>query len=381
MAECIDVDFANRSASRVERFKIVNTNPFKANFRCPFCMDSKKSKTKTRGWLLERDNKLHYYCHNCFASMGFINYLKSLDTSLYKDYISEKFMSGNVDENKLVFNYRPKGVVTSSGKSSITFQRKIENDEPEIEKIKDERLQNLKRIDQLPEDHPARQYIASRFMPEESYRKLYYTPKFKKWVNSVLPDKFNENALKMDEPRVVLPFCDIDGKMFGFTGRSFDPKNDLRYMTIMLDPTKDKFFGLDDVDFKHTYYVLEGGIDSLFIDNACAMAGADAKIEKLKNKENGVIVYDNEPRNTNIHKKMDDALSEGFSIVIWPEYIKEKDVNNMILYENFTKEEIMDILKSNTHKGMIGKMELAKWKKIEDEEAKKGNKKFTKWEL
>ena len=73
---------------------------------------------------------------------------------------------------------------------------------------------------------------------------------------------------------------------------------------------------------------------------------------------------------------MEEALDSGFSIVIWPDYIQEKDVNNMILYEKFTKSDIMSIFKENTYKGMIGKMELAKWKKIEVEDEFKSKKKW-----
>lgn len=35
------------------------------NFRCPFCGDSKKSKTKKRGWLYLKNGECSFYCFNC----------------------------------------------------------------------------------------------------------------------------------------------------------------------------------------------------------------------------------------------------------------------------------------------------------------------------
>ena len=124
----------------------------------------------------------------------------------------------------------------------------------------------------------------------------------------------------------------------------------------MIDPTKNKFYGLDKVDTSKTYYVFEGAIDSFFVDNSMAMAGADAKIELLENKENAVIVYDNESRNPEVHFKMEEAMNNGFNVLIWDDNIIQKDVNNMILKEGLTPEYICDIVKNknNHYTGMEG---------------------------
>ena len=57
------------------------------------------------------------------------------------------------------------------------------------------------------------------------------------------------------------------------SARLFDPDG-LRYITIMFEEVP-KIFGLDTVNFQEKYYVVEGALDSMFLSNAVAMAGAD----------------------------------------------------------------------------------------------------------
>lgn len=366
MVDYVDMDFINRLSSRLERYRVVNQSPLKINFRCPICGDSKKSKQKSRGWILEKDNRLSYYCHNCFASFSFQNFMKEMDAVMYDDYITTKFMRGRDNRNKN--NFTQKGVVESSGGSrilSIANKVKIEDIEeiPEEEKI-DPHLQKIRNISDLSPDHPAVLYLIDRDVPKRAFDRLYYVPKFKQWVNSIIPDKFPEFSLRKDEPRLILPFLDKSGIMFGFTGRSFDPESDLRYMSIMIDDTKDKFFGLDHIESNKDYYVLEGGIDSFHFENAMAMAGADAKLDNLPNKENAIMVYDNEPRNPQIHKKMEDAINKGLRIVIWPDNIEYKDVNRMVNKGKLSEEYILQTMEENTFQGLTAKLVLDKWKKV-----------------
>ena len=53
------------------------------NFRCPYCGDSQKNKTKARGYFFAKDNSLIYKCHNCNVGANLPNFLKRLD----KNYI------------------------------------------------------------------------------------------------------------------------------------------------------------------------------------------------------------------------------------------------------------------------------------------------------
>ena len=152
----------------------------------------------------------------------------------------------------------------------------------------------IKKVSSLNYDHKAKLYVQKRQIPASEQYKLYYAPKFNEWVNSIIPGKLPK--LENDSPRLVMPFIDKKGNLFGFNARAFRD-NELRYITIMIDEDMPKIFGLDTVNFSKKYYVIEGPIDSLFIDNSVAMAGADGNAKGLENTENAVFVFDNEPRN------------------------------------------------------------------------------------
>jgi hypothetical protein len=175
----------------------------------------------------------------------------------------------------------------------------------------------------------------------------------------LLPNKFTN--VDQDHPRLVIPFYDKTGKLVGFQGRAFG-KETPKYITIMLDETAPKLYGLDKVNFSEKVYVVEGPIDSMFIDNSIAMAGADAT--KLPDNGDYVFVYDNEPRNPEIVKRMQKHIDNGDTIVIWSDNIGEKDINDMIIAGK-SKSEIADIISKNTHKGLSARMRFGEWKKCE----------------
>ena len=339
----IDLKYASFLAARVENFKIKSHTPYKANFRCPLCGDSQKSKQKARGWVLEKDNSALYYCHNCGASLSLRNFLKTIDMGLYNDYVVDIALEKG---------YRVKEEI-----KPLKGLETLVHKQPKFRK-KGSPLLKIKKIGSLRVDHPARKYLESRKIPVNQHYRLYYASKFNAWTNSLIPDKLKE---EYDIPRLVIPFIDKHGEVFGYTGRAFDP-NALRYVTIMLDENMPKIFGLDKVDFSHKYYVVEGGLDSLFLNNAVAMAGADGNASGLDNTENAVFVFDNEPRNKEIVARMEKALDKGYKVCIWPSNIDDKDVNDMVL-SDVKPVDVQMIIDMNTYSGLQGKLKLSEWRR------------------
>jgi transcription elongation factor Elf1 len=335
MVDFVDLQYAQMLSGRLENFRIRHTSPYKINFRCPICGDSQKSRSKSRGWLLEKENKFFYYCHNCGESSNFANFLKGLDNLLYKDWVAEKFIKKDdkpvkptIDENKFA---QPKFIKSP--------------------------LKKIKKISQLHQDHPVKLYIKNREIPPNAHWRLYYTPKFMSWINEIIPGKFQ--IRDKDEPRLVMPFLDRNGKIFGVSARGFNP-NTVRYMTIMFDD-RPKIFGLDTVDFNKQYYVCEGAIDSFFVTNAVAMAGADGTTKGLENFENAVFVFDAEPRNREIVKRMEKVIENGYRICIWPDDVPGKDINEMVLAGT---ENVNAIIQDNIFKGLQAKLKLQQWRKV-----------------
>lgn len=334
MVDFVDIHYANMLSSRLERFRVRSTNPYKINFRCPVCGDSQKSRAKARGWLLEKDNTFHFYCHNCGASQSFSFFLKSVDGMVYNDYVAEKFVKNMTTDEKQTLE-------------KTKFEAPTFNTDP---------LKSLKKISQLKAEHPLKRYVMKRGIPTHHHYRMYFSPKFKTWINGILPNKFEK--IGDDEPRLVIPFIDKKGKMFGVSARGFDPKG-IRYITIMFDD-RPKIFGLDKVDFNKTYFVVEGALDSMFLSNAVAMAGAEGSTAALENTENAIFVFDAEPRNKEIHKRMEKIIRNGHRICIWPSDVPAKDINEMVLAGLANVEQT---ILNNTFKGLEANLKLMSWRK------------------
>lgn len=307
------------------------------NFRCPYCGDSQKNRFKARGYLWDKGKGLVYSCHNCGITRTFDNFLKEQDPHLHKSYLLEK-LAEKSDTNSLVFGEEPE--------PSTPVESKYTG-----------RQFKLKKVSQLAWNHPAKLWVDNRKIPSDQQYRLYYCPKFNAWTNTYIPGKLNESK-EHEEPRLVIPFFDESGKLFGYQGRSFDPNSSRRYITIMLDK-RPNIFGLDVYDASKKVYVVEGPIDSLFVDNSIAMAGSDADVSFIKDP---VIVYDNEPRSTEINKKISKTIGMNLPVVIWPAHIEEKDINDMVL-SGVKREDIMQILKANTYQGLKANLAHSIWRK------------------
>ena len=59
---------------------------------------------------------------------------------------------------------------------------------------------------------------------------------------------------------------------------------------------------------------------------------------------------------------MEKIIDSGQKICIWPENMKGKDINEMIL-NGYNPEKIVDIINSNTFTGIAAKVSLTNWKK------------------
>jgi transcription elongation factor Elf1 len=345
----IDVKFCGMLSGRLEHFKVKNTNPYSANFRCSICGDSQKSKTKCRGWINEHQNTAFYKCFNCGYSNHLEKYLKDTDVLLYNEYVVEKRMDKIKAGGSTRKRDEAKGLDTLK-KSKPSFQKKTSP------------LSKLKKVSQLSPDHPVKKYVMNRKIPLDKHYKLYYCPKFKDWVNSILPGKMDDKV--REEPRLIIPLLDSEGNMFGFQGRAFDPKS-LRYITIMLGDVP-KIYGLDEVDFSQPYNVLEGPIDSMFLKNSIAMVGADVSMKGLENIHNATFVYDNEPRNQQINERIAKDIKAGRKVCLWPSSIEHKDINDMVKKGGLTPAEVQLIINTHSYKGLQAELKHRSWRKINE---------------
>ena len=322
MSSYIDLKFIMMLSPRLDKFKKVRDNLF--NFRCPYCGDSQKSQSKARGYFYRKKNDYFYRCHNCGKGTTFGKLLEYLDVQMYKEYIMERYKGDAPKTEAPEFNFAA----------------------PKFKKI-DPKLENLTPINKLNGGHPARQFVESRQLPEEFYSDLYLCPKFFKW---------SKIQSQQEHPRLVIPFRDESGEVFAAQGRAFG-KESPKYLTIKFQD-KPKIFGLDRVDLSRRFYVVEGPIDSMFLDNCLAVAGADFRYLPPGDT---TIVLDNEPRSREIIKLMERLIHQEHELVIWPTTITQKDINDMVLAN---VQDIQKIIDNNTFSGLEATMKLAAWKRI-----------------
>jgi hypothetical protein len=113
-----------------------------------------------------------------------------------------------------------------------------------------------------------------------------------------------------------------------------------------------------------TVKLVEGPIDSLFLTNCLASGDANLSLTtKNISAEKIILIFDNEPRNKEIVKMMQDAIKSHHDVVIWPSHIVGKDINEMVL-NGFSMDEIESIISSNTFKNIEAQLKMNMWKKI-----------------
>ena len=326
----LDVKFIQLVSPRLTLFTRKKVDLY--NFRCPYCGDSQKRKNKARGYLFKIKNNFTYKCHNCGVGRSLANFLKDQDKHLYEQYIMEKFKEGK------------------TGKGTATPSPKFDFKEPKFVK----RDTDLEKISSLNNSHPARVYLEQRGIKDLDY--FYFCPKFKEWTNK---QKKTFDTLRQDSPRIIIPFKDKTGNLFGYQGRSLAPKAKIRYITIMLDEDQPKIFGLDRVNTDEPIYIVEGPFDATFIKNSVAMAGSDIDIRTF-GWSNHIWIFDNEPRNREIVARISKAISRGDQVVIWPKNIQQKDINDMHLAGH----DVQTLVQSNVYQGLQATLKFNDWKKV-----------------
>jgi transcription elongation factor Elf1 len=321
--DLVDSKYIGLVSSRLQKFKRVKSDLY--NFRCPICGDSQRNKNKARGYIYAVKNNTNFKCHNCGASLSLNNFLKKIDPTLYKQYTLEKFKEGHTGKNFVV------------DEPNFSFKKPV---------FKSKIILPL-----CNEVESSRTYLQKRRVDP---RKFYYAENFKEFCNTYKEVFTNTTR---DEPRIIIPLYQ-DKKLIGFQGRSLGPSSN-KYITVMLDEEAPKIYGLDTIDKKLPVYVVEGPFDSTFVNNSVALCGSDGDVGCLEGSDL-IFVYDNEPRNKEIVRRISNTIDRGGKVIIWPTNIIEKDINDMVL----TGLNVMDVLKSNIYSGLEAKIKFNSWKKV-----------------
>ena len=169
--DLVDSKYIGVISSRLQKFKKVKADLY--NFRCPICGDSKKQKSKARGYIYGIKQNVNFRCHKCGASMTLSNFIKTIDPVIHKQYVFERF-KGN-----------------KTGRGTVVQDPKFNFEAPQFKPKLD--------LPKASEVKIAKQYLENRKLDST---KFYYTDKFKAWSNS---HKTTFDSVTYDEPRIIIP--------------------------------------------------------------------------------------------------------------------------------------------------------------------------------
>ena len=328
MSTYIDKKYINMVSPQLERFKWKSANL--ANCRCPICGDSQKNKSKARGFFFPKKNDYFFKCHNCGIGHSVYRFLQFVAPALAQEYALERWRNGE------------------NGKSNY-----VKPDETAVALPKAEL--HLPKITSLPEDHIARQYLQTRRVPDLD--RFYFSNAFGDWVRSIDP---TYTTIPNDE-RIVIPFVNKRGELVAAQGRCLSgSKNAIRYITVKFCKDGRAIYGEDRLDYSKRVYAVEGPIDSVFLDNAIALAGSElAHATKLFS--DCVVVYDNEPRNAEIVKKVEEAIRGGYTVCVWSDSVDQKDINDMVLAGR-SPQEVQRIIDECACSGLTALARFSQWR-------------------
>jgi len=286
-------------------FKGYSFRNSKFNFRCNVCGDSKKSSTKKRGWITLWKKKWNFKCFNCSSSFSAYAWMKKYYPVVFRDYLREVYSQNST---KII---------------EPTVEKPIEKKETVIQK----NFRNfIPILNQRAISDKAVQFCIDRKIPKNIY---------KKWF--VCEEGFYRN-------RLIIPFYDKEEHIYFWQARSLIGKEP-KYLNSLFSK-EDVIYNWDFIDKDKEIIVLEGVIDSLFVENSIAVLSTvwDWKIDKKLNALNCyyLLDYDQSKETKRRYLKL---LKEKRKIFNWVKLIKDInlppkdkwDINELIMYKNINK--------------------------------------------
>ena len=177
------------------------------------------------------------------------------------------------------------------------------------------------------------------------------------FCNQIKPGSFS--TIKNDHARIVIPLYSPSKELIGLQGRSLDSWIQPKYLTLMFTDKYSKIYGLDTINKKLPVYVVEGPFDSTFIDNCVACVVVMVTLVILRGAISFLYMITG-PRNKEIVSRIGNTIKRGYKVVIWPNGIRDKDLNDMHLSGHNVK----NLVESNIYSGLEATLQFNKWKKV-----------------
>lgn len=337
----IDVKHMLLNSSRMRNFKQKSDNLWNAS--CPVCGDSSSNTRKARLYFFRHGNSILVKCHNCQYSASFSKFLQYLDPIQHKDYTYEKYLANRP------FDVEPVIPAELAVKEEIRSYRTAQE-------------LTIPSIGDLVAGHPARAYIASRLIPEQYWSELYFADGYKDFLDRDFPDHGKEDL--PNDQRIVIPLINQDNYVTYLTGRDLAARSKIRYVTVKIIEEQ-KVYGFNRLQ-DAPGYITEGPFDSLFLPNAVAAADANligcADFLWKRGFKKMTLVYDNQPRNSQICAQMEKAIGLGHRVTILTYSDESKDINDLVL-SGWSLERIQNLIDEYSFQGHRALLEFTRWRR------------------
>lgn len=297
------------------------------NFRCPVCGDTSDNPNDRNAWILTGNGNYWYYCFKgrCGTNKSLLSYLKENEFDIYQNLIFHGFVKGKEEKSVVRNRKRQQKKITATGEYLF--------DKGELLSI----------YDGHPTCLDALQFVRSRKIPEKFYSKWYVAIKDSKFL---VPNGGKGN---MYANRIIIPYYNLGGSWKYFQGRAIYKGNALRYLSAPNTVDKE-FYRIDWLDVKKPFFLLEGAVDSTFINNAIAFSGTGGlkrllreRSDIIEYKKNAIFIWDNTSINDSGEatdeagrKMMEFTSRQGFSYFDWNAVESQdneriKDINDLVL--------------------------------------------------
>lgn len=295
-------------------------------FNCPLCGDKKQ-----RGSFL-LDNSSHGYVYKCFndgcasnGSMSASKFVKKFYNDYHKRWLRECMTAFREDEEAQLKRKQ------RQAQNAYIVERRVpviksNEDRPDISNLSElvsKNKRNLLTFDTIRNYPDAMQWCKDRMIPFDIYSKWLFVPN--------IPENYLRN-------RIIIPFDNKNGDMYYYQARTIgtdipkykNPISDLR-----------PIYGYYEADFSKPVIIVEGPIDSLFIENSIATLGTKFNDELIEPIKQRYFLFDNDNAGRDAAL---DQLNKGEYVFMWKRFISnfafssEKiDFNNLAILLNKQK--------------------------------------------
>jgi hypothetical protein len=236
----------------------------------------------------------------------------------------------------------------------MKFETPVFDSEPKT--LLDELFRPLSRCS---DDNPAVKFARNRLLPESKFDRLYFIDDMQ--LVEQLSEKYKDRIIGT-ESRLGIPHYSLDGTLIGMTCRALE-NHSLKYVAINLRDSP-MIYGMDTIRLNKPIIVVEGSLDALFLENSLAMNNADLKrIGSILPHSDTRLAFDNQPRHKDVLRAMDNAIKMGMSVCFWPDRIKGKDINEMVL-NGYDPDDIQELILTHSYNGLKARGAMINWRKL-----------------